>query len=347
MAGVADVTGDGKADLIVTGSDPNCAMTLRAGLSQLGITSTSGQELKFDFSSTPTSCLMPTLDKDIPGSVSLRPQVVELNGDGKADVALYVPRVDANARVFDAISRGGGSFETHVVDTGHVWGGTDSSTVVKCNSTPEPVLCERVVTGIEPHFLINADGDGLADLVVLTPQDQGGVLAWRMHSRGDGTFAPATSGTTPFPSLALETITKTPINGEGGGETLSRPWDILPADFSGDGVSDLAVVHGNIVAGNTQPLADSTEITIERAVSDRAGTYRAGTWMAGAVSMRDWRGYCTSTTDCPANREPVEMTGDVNGDGQTDILLAHEQGTSGASPPLTALDADITTAPRR
>ena len=115
-----DVTGDGRADLVELDTS-SCGAAP-------GLTTYIGDGTGA-FTRGPTSCWTAHIASWLTdtGSWGILPtlRMVDLNGDLKADVAGYLPakapESPPTAQIFTAVSTGGGSFITRVIDTGQAW----------------------------------------------------------------------------------------------------------------------------------------------------------------------------------------------------------------------------------
>ena len=127
------------------------------------------------------------------------------------------------------------------------------------------------------------NGDGKPDLAVL---DNASSDVTIYLGNGDGTFTPVAQ--------------TSPVTGEGNTNN-----SIVPADFNGDGILDLAVVNVN-ENGNTNPS------TIEILLGNGDGTF-------------------TQTPVSPVGGAATYSlaVGDFNGDGKADLVAANEDGQSG------------------
>ncbi len=90
---------------------------------------------------------------------------------------------------------------------------------------------------------MDANGDGRADLVVLTPGAGGTITAWTMLGRADGSFGSPSSGTTPISNENLEKIDEEPDAPGVLPTTELAPEDFLAGDWNGDGAGDIGAVR--------------------------------------------------------------------------------------------------------
>lgn len=322
---VGDVDGDGKADVVAIQGTGHCV--------RVALGNGAGE---FDSSHTTEQCWSGP-DDGVPKQF----QLVDVNGDHKADLASFEAASDpvpapgpdpgvASAKAYIAVSRGGGSFDTKTFDTGQHWAPTSEETQtpggpsdpIRCEPTRSHPICYVTSRGV-PHLWMDSDGDGRTDLVVLRPGDHGKFTAWTALSRGDGTLAAMTQGTTPIESGAFDTVTADPL--EGTGWTYSNPDDLLSGDVNGDGSADLVVTGHRGTSLGTQGAG------VSRSISDRRGD-----WAPADPHDRSWT-KCSGNCWLPST---TTMVGDVNGDGRDDVMFAHYSDRPGATDPWTALDVD-------
>jgi RHS repeat-associated protein len=330
---MGDVTGDGLADLVAVGNRAappgDCPRALRVAVGRGG----------GDYAPPSPPICWPTAPSTLDYDAASF-QLADVNGDLRADVVAFQrantsPKVNLpTAKIFTAISDGTGGFAAHVQDTGLAWEETTRNTFHTCFGSRH---CRTKTVTQLPAFWLDADADGRSDLVVLgTGADQ--VTAWTAYSQGDGSYharaagaMPFGAGSTPFNNDALRVVTEyTPLEGTDQPLHSSTPARWLQGDFNGDGANDLGAV-----TSGTQPTMPQTTL---RALADRAGN-----WTPTATTTRDW-----STAGCSGNcwdPSALTRTGDINGDGQDDVLFAHR----GRLDPATgqawsAVDADTSPA---
>lgn len=261
---VADVNGDGKADLVYTYRvEAFTARTLTVGTAvQLGLGDGSflpAQTIVFHNgpSSTP---FFQTSDVQL---------IADLNGDGKPDLVFLTQTPTTANLVGGFVSKlqvapgaGNGSFATPV-DVGG------------------PELIARFGGDSRPAALVLADmnADGVPDLVALGGAASGALQIAVMRGKGDGSFNPA----------QLKNY---------AGQYLNSEQQIAVADFNGDGKPDVAVFDP--FSGRSGMLFGNGDGTLQS---------------AGSTSAPE-----------PNRRIVLPLGGparvmDFNGDGQPDVLV--------------------------
>jgi YD repeat-containing protein len=321
---VGDVTGDGKADLVATNPiDSTCAGSAPSLTTFIGTGSGA-------FTRGPTTCwtsntagwgILPTL------------QMVDLNGDLKADLAGYLPAHTApanlaTAHILTAVSTGDGSFIIRTVDTGQPWGATNKiAAISRCPQEPAegpPYGDECVVTASQPALWGDFDGDRNTDLMVLTEANaamcsaapDGTVVAHLFRSNGDGTFASET-WSTPLDVSALRQYADVPsssgvrpcnIASTGPANVVAAPADVLTGDFDGDGQTDLAVL--------TKNATGTSYTSITRLLNNE----HDGFFQSDHKSV-SWQ--VSNCVNAPFSQcdHPRVATGDANADGRDDITV--------------------------
>ena len=339
---MGDVTGDGRADIVSVGNNPNPSNGACPGGIQVWMGTGSGDFDLFPWRNKKSGC-WPVSPLSSP-----RPsfQLADVNGDRKADVVAFQKASDegppeTSARIFTAIADGLGGFTLRMQDTGHDWGrGQGKPKSVLCPRPYSGHSCHQTWTPLVPSFWADADGDGRSDLIVLLPggppSSDGPAEAWTYLSNADGSYRDPSRGSTPFPNANVES-TEIDILSPSDWETLVRPsppasW--FAADLDGDGDADLA----DVTIATTRDPFTYQKVT-RRALSDRKGAWEPSPTMP--TSTRDWSNVCGA--GCDANSEVFSASDDINGDGRSDILFAHDTGGSPVSG-WTRLDADVTPA---
>ncbi len=127
----------------------------------------------------------------------------DLNGDGKADVAMLTGTPEGHTRVTTYLGNGDGTFGSAVLAT----------------TIPSPYGSDVVAR------IADFDGDGKNDIVFLSSEDEGDANLYFLHGNGDGTFLPyyvaSLAGTGRYAAF------------------------LAVADFNGDGIADFAVSNGS------------------------------------------------------------------------------------------------------
>jgi hypothetical protein len=184
--------------------------------------------------------------------------------------------------------------------------------------------------GLQGGMLTDVNGDGKLDILAVDSQTPG--LVRTLLGNGDGTFQPATSVTLP----------------------TAAPYDLIFADFNGDGKVDFAGLDGNtqvdvylqeggnfVMTGAPLADSDSTYSVDGIAVGDLMGDGKPGivTVTCGSADENTVTVYANngdgtfatgvhydvtaSSGSAPANNCAYAATvADVNGDGKADILVS-------------------------
>ena len=325
---VADVTGDGKANVVET--DPPSA-----GCGGAASLQTLFSDGKGGFQTGPGSCLpSETIGLGLPNPF----EAVDLNNDLKADLATYIDSrsttktgdpgdpLPPTSLIVTAVSTGDGRFAVQDQDTGKDWPAyTTAVSSDRCPQYPPtgPPYNDRcAISASEPAIWGDFDGDHRTDLAVLTAGTSGTEVVNVFSSLGDGTFGMPQSWSTPLHATALNRYDNVPEGGVAAGvqsgELAAAPDQVLAGDFDGDGQTDLAVLA---------TTADSTTYTsLSRLVNNEHDGF-----VQESPSPVSW-----GVTDClaappPTCVRPLVTTGDINGDGRDDITVIGGQATGAAS----------------
>ena len=327
---VADVTGDGKADVVETDPpSPGCG-----GAASLQTLFSDG---KGGFQTGPGSCLpSQTIGLGLPNPF----EAVDLNNDLKADLATYIDArsttktgdpgdlLPSTSLIVTAVSTGDGRFAVQYQDTGQDW--PAYTTAVYSDRCPQypptgPPYNDRCATSAhEPAIWGEFDGDHRTDLAVLTAGGASGTEVVHVFpSLGDGMFGmPPQSWSAPLPATALNRYDNVPKGGVAvgvqSGELAAAPDQVLAGDFDGDGQTDLAVLA---------TTADGTTYSsLSRLLNDEHDGF-----LQESPRPVNW-----GVADClaappPTCVRPLVTTGDINGDGRDDITVIGGQATGAAS----------------
>ena len=268
--GLADVNGDGQADLVLhKASTSSPGIKVRALLSDGDGTFTAATTAD----ETPVS-------SGAYGSDDWERGLADVNGDGRADLVLhYASASSPGIKVRALLSDGDGTFTASPEVT------PDSSGYYHY---ADDVI--QIAGLFWERGLADVNGDGRTDLVFRILGRTQGIGTDVLFSKGDETFTAPTGLELPVSSGAY---------GASG-------WQRGHADVNGDGRTDLVVHH----AGTS-----STSVRVRALLSDGDGTFTAGPEVrpvsSGTYGSDDW----------------ARGLGDVNGDGRADLVF-HSASTS-------------------
>jgi hypothetical protein len=294
---LADVDGDGRADLVIsflndTGFQAFVALsngTTFGALQSWGSGAPANWNDGVDYTTDP-----PTILWNV--------GVVDVNGDGRADLVAYVATANG-VETYTALGAGNGQF-----------GGIPVYNVIPGNCFGAAVL------------LADINGDGRVDLVINTASN-GGVPLLGALSNGDGSFTSSYICSSFGGALDWRPIVAD-INGDGradivnykiigsglqvnvqfskGDGTFTSPttsqsfpgnytgWTFSAADLNGDGRADLV---GSVF--------NQTSAQIATALSNGDGTFTASAGFSSHQNADGWQMF----------------TPDIDGDGRSDVLL--------------------------
>ncbi len=297
---VGDVTGDGKADLVMELGSSTCQ-------GRGGVETIADSQVR-------TAC-WPAGSR--PGHL----QLADVNGDRISDVLGEIYASDTSSfKVVTAVAVGQGSLKAAVWDTRQSWGDqTQGDDGQLCTGYGD--IVSKHWSENSPTLVADFDGDGRTDVAVLV-SGKFGEVAKVLRSNGDGTFAPSEDWTTPFNSGLEQTRWTVHLHCQGGengpdpegtpGTPVYQSWpaDVIAADIDGDEAADLISLDN---AGDTigHPVL---------AMSDHAGDFHAR-----FTSAHSWRAPCANA-GC---RRPTSIVADVTGDGALDIVVASSETSSG------------------
>jgi hypothetical protein len=282
---IADVNGDGKADIISSNDDAG-DVTILLGNGD-------------------GTVKLPTVGYAT-GGYPFQPAIVaDFNGDGFPDILIpddefslaylkgygdgtFLAGLDFYSQTSDT-----GEPESYGVATGDFNGDGIPDVVVGncCDSTvgvtvflsrPDGSMQQGVNYGSDGSllFVTVADFNKDGNLDIAAADDGNGVVQI-FYGKGDGTF-------TTGPTFATDT-------------TSSEPYDLVAADFNGDGYPDLAVVN----------YIGSTNSDVAILLNDGTGNFKPA--VPYALSSWAWLGIAA---------------GDLNGDGKLDLAIPLYQGSS-------------------
>jgi hypothetical protein len=326
---VADVNGDGRADIVTAnGNDNTVSVLLGKG------NGTFQAAQNFAVGNTPYSVA-----------------VADLNGDGKLDV---VAANENNNTVSVLLGNGNGTFQAaqnfstgsnpravaiadvngdgvpDLITANYYSSGSSTVSVLlgNGNGTFQTAQNFSVPTGAEAVAVADLNGDGKPDLAVANEGGGKGGVVSVLLGNGDGTFQAAQNTSTGAngptsiavddfngdgkPDLVIAFFGTTPgtvsvFLGNGDGTfaaaqnftTGNSSFRVLAADVNGDGRADIVTANGNDTSGTVSVL-----------LGNGNGTFQAA------------KNYTV------ANTPKGVALGDVNGDGRLDVITANTSGNN-------------------
>jgi hypothetical protein len=296
---LADVTGDGAADLIAIERAQSCGFgacecpTLTRDVLRVGVGRGDGT---WEFATRQIACWSL--------SESATVAVADVNGDLKADVVAFEPRRfdlrdRETAHVLSAVSDGTGRFLLSDQDTGVGWG-PDAPVEDQGPGPPRPAE-----PGVVPLWQ-DVDADSRVDLVVFQHAAKG-VEASTLFGRGDGTWRPAVTRSTSL--LPADLVRRQPKLAAYR-RFLSR---FVSGDFNGDGAADVTVVR--------KREGPPATFVVQRLASDRRGGWDALRERTQAAPEA-----CPVSSALCDRADGTARAGDVDGDGRDDLMLAYPAG---------------------
>ncbi len=296
---MGDVNGDGAKDLIFVFDHGNNGLTTRTKLSNGDGTYTSVQQIMGD---GPGVYDHPTLTGDV-------------NGDGRTDLIFVFDYGNSGLTTRTKLSNGDGTY------TG-----------------VQQIMGDGAGVHDYPALTGDVNGDGKTDLVFIFDHGNNGLTTRTKLSNGDGTYTSVQQ-----------------IMGDGAGV---HDYPALAGDFNGDGKTDLVFIfdHGNngLTTRTKFSNGDGTYISVQQIMGDGAGVHAYPT-LTGDVNadgrtdlifvfdygnsgltirtkLSNADGTYTNVQEILGDGAGVHeyptLTGDVNGDGKTDLIFTGQNWTS-------------------
>jgi hypothetical protein len=243
-----DVNGDGKTDLIFTSHHQNgSGINISTKLSNGNGTYTSIPQVLEDGRGVHR---YPTLTGDV-------------NGDGKTDL-IFQNSKGRDLNILTTLSNGNGTYTT----------------------VTQVFLREGAGAHPDPTLTGDVNGDGKTDLIFIFQHSNGSGLNIRTKlSNGDGTYTNVTQ-----------------VLGDGGGV---HQYPTLTGDVNGDGKTDLIFIFQH---------SNGSGLNIRTKLSNGDGNYTNVSQVLG---------------DGGGVHQYPTLTGDVNGDGRTDLVFVFDYGSAG------------------
>ncbi len=289
---IGDVNGDGKADLIFLYRNTTLGTIVRTKISNGDGTYSPYEQTLGD---GPSAFKNPTLIGDV-------------NGDGKADLIFIYYNIVQGTVVRTKISNGNGTYTPY-----------------------ETVLGDGPQVFAHPALIGDVNGDGKADLVFVYYNTAVGTIVRTKISNGNGTYTPYETALGDGPHVFARPTIIADVNGDkkadliflyydqtkgtivrtkiSNGDGTYKPYEqtlgdgphvftypTLIGDVNGDGKADLVFIYYNTTNGTT----------VRTKLSNGDGTYS---------------GYEATTGDGSGVFTYPTLTGDVNGDGKTDLIF--------------------------
>lgn len=333
---VADVTGDGRDDVVVTtGYDDDPANDFQLLVLAQGPDGLLGDPVAYDTAGT---------YPERPGSVD----VGDVNGDGRPDVVVGLDR--HGIQVFHGQpdgTLGAPTFTAHEDSTrvrvgqldkdgradvaGIGWG---SDTVTVFSDTGAGLAASGTYPvhhdGWDDLELGDVNGDGNQDLVVMSGQGLGTSLHV-VPGLSNGTFGAAI----PYPVYDQQVN----ANGVGVGDTNGDGRDDIVLSYGGnqpssrvalwvqlaDGTLDMPVIHGSYDIPGALEVADLDRDGNEDVVAVHDGWARAGVYLGRNEGVLDAEDLYPIPTSGFTSVHGLAL-GDLNGDGWQDVVVAEDDG---------------------
>jgi RHS repeat-associated protein len=220
---------------------------------------------------------------------------IDLDGDGLDDAVAVVPdgsSYPSGAKLLIQLNRGDGTFSAPEYPISTSW--------LYWIPQPDPLFAGPIPPDRGQAFLAgDFNGDGLKDLLAIWPDADG-------HVKAQIAF-----GSTNVFHVTLGAIQDLPVPGW----RYRHKW--LVGDFDGDGRSDLAIVEAVFATDGCNP--EEAGCTIPRVHLLRSD---GASFIAASVTDAPWSNFGPDS--------PYWFVGDVNGDGQADIIRVMRTGSDTA-----------------
>ncbi len=239
-----DMNGDGKTDIVFVGQNWSApGLNIRTKMSDGNGTYTSYEQIMPDGAGVHNR---PTLTGDI-------------NGDGKTDIIFLYQHPTNGLTVRTKMSNGNGTYTAY-----------------------EQILGDGAGIYEYPPMTGDVNGDGKTDLIFAFDYGNAGLTIRTKISNGNGTF-------TEYEQIL--------------GDGSLHDYPVLTGDVNGDGRTDLIFAYQH----------SSNGLTIRTKMSNGNGTYTAYEQVMGDGRLNDYPSF----------------SGDVNGDGKTDLIYMYQHATDG------------------
>lgn len=320
-----DVDGDGVNDILI-GAPFESSPTTNAGGAFLVLGSTLNADLDGDIDLATQAIRFDGVQaNDFTGfDVAI---VGDMNADGNADVLIGAPALGSTTRTGSAyliysdaiIADADGA-----INLGDVGGATAGVAFNGANNTDQ--------WGIAVGSLGDIDGDGRPELFVGGDRDgSGGTNTGKTVIIWSSTVTALGSGTIALESLGVNGVA---IYGQDNGDRSATSVSAI-GDLDGDGLNEIAIgstsSENGALASSTN-LGSVTIVYSTRLLAEKTGNGIIDVGSSDYTLLTDGvQIYGAAASDVLAGQKRVIGAGDVNGDGEADILVASHQNDDGGA----------------